>query len=80
MTEISVFYDNSFDLRKNNFIERRITKSHKYGSEKVSNLGAKIWDILPEIIKKAESLQDFKKKIKFWIPLNCPCKLCLRNI
>ena len=27
---------------------------------KVSNLGAKLWDILPENIKKAESLQEFR--------------------
>ena len=25
---------------------------------------------------KAEFLQEFKKKRKFWTPLNCPCKLC----
>ena len=43
---------------------------------KVSNLGAKLLDILPQNIKKAESIQDFKKKIKFWTPLNSPCKSC----
>ena len=63
-------------MRKNNYIERRIIKSCKYGSETVSNLGAKLWDILPENVKKAESLQDFKEKIRFWTPLCCPCKLC----
>ena len=76
MTEIFKFKDYSYDLRRNNCIKRRIFKSCKYGSETVSNLGAKPWDILPENIKKAESLQDLKKKIKFWIPLNCLCKLC----
>ena len=76
MTEIFKFKDHSYDLRKNNCIDRRIIKSCKYGSETVLNLGAKLWDILPENIKKAESLQDFKNKIKFWILLNCPCKLC----
>ena len=40
------------------------SKSGKYVSETVSNLGAKIWDILPENIKKDESRQDFEK---FWI-------------
>ena len=76
MTEIFKFKDHSYDLRKNNCLERRIIKSCKYGSETVSNLGAKLWDILPENIKKAESLQEFKNKIKYWTPLNCPCKLC----
>ena len=76
MTEIFKFKDHSYDLRNNNCLERLIIKSCKYGSETVSNLGAKLWDILPETIKKAETLQDFKKKTKSWTPLNCPCKLC----
>ena len=80
MTEIFKFKDHSYDLRKNNCLERRIIKSCKYGSETVSNLGAKLWDILPENIKKAESLQEFKKKTKFWIPSNCPCKLCKTHV
>ena len=61
MTEIFKFKDHSYDLRKNNYLERRIIKSCKYVSETVSNLGAKLWGILPENIKKAESLQVFKK-------------------
>ena len=76
MTEIFKFKDQSYDLRKNNCIERRIIKSCKYGSETVSNIGAKFWDILPENIKKSESLQNSKKKIKYWASLNCPYKLC----
>ena len=59
MTEIFKFKDHSYDLRKNNCLEGRIIKSCKHGSETVSNLGAKLWDILPENIKKAESLQGF---------------------
>ena len=38
-------------------------KSYRYGSETVSNLGAKLWDIIPGNIKKPESLQEFKNKI-----------------
>ena len=38
-------------------------KSYRYGSETVSNLGAKLWDIIPGNIKKTESLQEFKNKI-----------------
>ena len=76
MTKFFKFKNQLFDLRKNNCLEKRIIKSCKYVSETVSNLGAKLWDILPENIKKAESLQEFKNKIKYWTPLNCPCKLC----
>ena len=76
MTEIFKFKDHSYDLRISNCIVKRIIKSCNYGSETVLKLGAKLWDILPENIKKVKSLQDFKKKINFWTPLNCLCKLC----
>ena len=38
--------------------------------------GAKLWDTLPENITKHKSLQEFENKIKYWTPLNYPCKLC----
>ena len=46
MIEIFEFRDHSYDLRKNNCLERRIIKSCKYRSETVLNLWAKLWDIL----------------------------------
>ena len=60
MEEIFKFKDHSYRLRKNNSIERQIIKSRKYGGETVSNLEAKVWDIQPENIKKAESFQETK--------------------
>ena len=74
MTEISKFRDHSYDLRKNNCLEKRIIKSCKYGKSCESGgktLGCPTWNII-----KAESLQEFKMKLKFWTPLNCLCKLC----
>ena len=62
MTQIFKFKNHSYDLRKNNCLERRIIKSCKYGSETVSNLGAKLWDILPENIKKLNLLRKHKTK------------------
>ena len=74
MAEIFKFKDHSYDLRKINCLQRRILKSCKYGSETVSNLGPKLWNI-PKNIKKAEILQEFKNKIKYWTPLNFLCKV-----
>ena len=42
----------------------------------VSFLAPKIWDILPKDMKDSESLDIFKRKIKKWIPSECPCRLC----
>ena len=50
MTDFFKFKDHLYDLRKNNCLETRIIISCKYGSETVSNLRAKLWDILPENI------------------------------
>ena len=76
MTDISKFKDHSYILRKNNCIERRTIKSYKYGSETVSNLGEKLWYMVPENNKKIQSLQNFKNKIRLRTLLNCSCKLC----
>ena len=42
----------------------------------VSNIQSKLCDILPENIRKAEYLHEFKNKIKYWTPLKIPSKLC----
>ena len=42
----------------------------------VSNIQSKLCDVLPENIKKAGYLHDFKKKLKYYTRLNCPSKLC----
>ena len=65
MTEIFEFKDHSYDLRKNKSTERRIIKSCKYGSETVSNIGAKLWDILPEKFKKLNLFNILKRKLNF---------------
>ena len=39
-------------------------------------LGPRIWEIVPDFIKKSNNFEELKLKIKFWIPENCPCRLC----
>ena len=47
-----------------------------HGSESISFLGPKIWNMLPDKLKNASSLEVFKASIKSWKPENCPCRLC----
>ena len=84
MNEIFVERNNNYSLRGNNVLTRRrwnnvltrrIVISGRYGTETVSFLAPKIWDILPKDIKDSESLDIFKRKIKKWIPSECPCRL-----
>ena len=46
------------------------------GLETVRALGPKIWNLVPDEIRKSPSLSTFKERIKKWVPLNCPCRLC----
>ena len=51
-------------------------KTVHYGPESLSFLGPKIWELAPLEIKFFYSSEEFKKKLKSWIPENCPCRLC----
>ena len=54
----------------------RNIKTVKWGSECISYLGPKIWEIVPNTIKDSKTLIEFKHKIKRWLPKKCPCRLC----
>ena len=66
---------NNFNLRKNRGFNPN-PKTQYYGTETISVLKPKLWITLPEEYKNSTSLQEFKTKIKNWLLLNCPCRLC----
>ena len=51
-------------------------KTVNRGVETIRYRGPLTWDIVPEEIRKAESLPKFKDKIKDWKPTGCTCRLC----
>ena len=53
-----------------------LLKLEQCSKESISFLGPKIWNILPDKLKNATSLEAFKIQIKKWKPQNCPCRLC----
>ena len=67
---------NPYNLRQPSEFSRPIVRSVYHGTESISFLGPKIWDILPEKLKNIENLALFKKEIKTWKPDKCPCRLC----
>ena len=75
MKEIFIFHEPAYSLRSGNHLSRRNIRTTHYGIQTISNLGAKIWNLLPGEIKNDSSLSVFKTKIKKWIPKKCPCKL-----
>ena len=47
-----------------------------HGSESITFLGPKIWNILPERLENTNSVEAFKLQIKKWKPENGSCRLC----
>ena len=51
-------------------------KTVNRGLETIRYRGPKTWELVPEDIKEAKSLAEFKAKIKNWKPTECDCRLC----
>ena len=65
-----------FNLRnKNNF--RAINVSSVFnGTETITFRGPKTWILVPDEIRNAQTLSEFRTKIKKWEPKGCTCRLC----
>ena len=55
-----------YNLRSGNHFARKNIRTTQYGIEGVSNLGAKLWNLLPGEIENNSSLTVFKNKIRKW--------------
>ena len=80
MTDLFEERSLNYNLRYNNNIMTRNIHSVKYGIDTISYLGPKIWDSLPQNLKTAPNVIAFKREIKSWVPMNCPCKLCKQYV
>ena len=77
MNEIFQFFENPvYELRSGVHLPGRNSRTVFFGTESIINLGAKLWNMVPENIKSSESLNVFKSKIKHWSPNHCPCRIC----
>ena len=72
--------DICYNLQSNSNVAVPNVKSVFHGSESISYLGPKIWDIIPLELKELTSLNAFKKGMKKWQPKNCPCRLCKQYV
>ena len=74
--ETSVSKTSSCNLRRNDTFEKRQGHSVYHGTELLSFLCPKLWDLVPVELKQSESLDSFKLKIKNWVLPECSCRLC----
>ena len=75
MKEIFNVKENKNYPTKNVFHTQNVRSVYN-GTETIYFLGPKIWAIVPDGIKECDTLQLFKKKIKDWKPIGCPCRIC----
>ena len=59
-------------------IMMKIPQVHKVhtGIESFSYFGPKLWNSLPEDVKKSNTLESFESKLKKLTITECPCSIC----
>ena len=68
--------ENRYNLRNHSDFRVPFARTVYHGTESISYLGPKIWDIVPAELKQNQSLNSFKKSVRKWVPQDCPCRLC----
>ena len=76
MNDVFRIRKNYYNTRKADEFQSHCVKTVHYGTETVSFLGPKLWSILPNEYKSIININEFKSKIKSWVPQNCPFRLC----
>ena len=67
----------AFNTRgQSDFYNSNNHKSLKYGLETLRHFGPRIWELVPNSLKETDTFSNFKKGIKQWLPIQCPCRLC----
>ena len=73
MNEIFQFFENPiYERGKGVHLPSRNSRTVFFGTESIMNLGAKLWNMVPQNIKSSESLNVFKSKIKYCAPNHYP--------
>ena len=80
MEEIFTFKNVDYDLRNNTSLKIGNLKTVYYGTESLTNLGAKIWNLLPNEYKELKSLSTFKSRISNWVTDECPCRMSKNHV
>ena len=80
ISELSTLHNSSFNLRNNRCWKTSNVRTVAYGTETLLFREEKTWNLIPEYIKIASTLNEFKNKIKHWESAGCTCRLCKVNI
>ena len=70
------FIQKPYNLRNDPELQRWRNRTVYFGTETISSLAPKTWELIPSTIRNGNSLGKFKEKIKFWATDKCLCRLC----
>ena len=71
------FIQKPYNLRNDLELQRRRNRTVYFGTESISSLAPKMWELIPSDIRRANSVGTFQEKIKFWTTDKCPFRLCI---
>ena len=76
LREAFVSKTSSYNLPKSDTFEKRKMHSVHHGTEGLSFLGPKIWDLVSVELKQSETFYSFKLKIKKLVSFESLCRIC----
>ena len=68
--------ETAYDMRNILALKLPIFNTKKYGLNSIRYQGAKLWNTLPNDIKRASSLSVFKSLVTQWDGATCSCNSC----
>ena len=77
MKDVFELKEPPYNLRSDsNHFTRRNVKATYYGLSSIKRLALQICEHVPQRLRKCNTLNEFKTKIKSWYPDHCPYRLC----
>ena len=78
MKDVFPINRNPYNLRQNSQFSRPPINTVYHGTESISNVESKIWDLVPSNLKEISESDKFKKAIKQWriVFVDCAKRLC----
>ena len=77
MTEIFVEKHSPYGLRSCHNLLLPQVRTKCCGLEMTWFIGSRLWQALPNDIKRSDTLSSFKRRIKTWNGEECNCRLCI---
>ena len=72
-----LFCKKALNTRSKASFHRPNVRTVAYGEQYLRSFGPIVWDnMVHQSMEEIVNIDDFKKCIETWIPINCPCSLC----